>query len=480
MSKIKIGVTGLHQSGKSLLINCLFGRNISKVGDGNSTTHTVIKYSFSKDESIIYQERDCGIQEEADISAIHDLCTNKNIDLIQVQLDHPLLKEYIVYDLPGSGYNAEDNATMAKALDELDYAILIATNMREITSASSFYADTLSLLKRKEIPYYFFLNCVKTEYWSPRSQNNRKLLESDLELLHNYEPISLGEAPIINLMWYWCSIANEDDALFKVYKEQIIDDFERRKKSYNLEILRTASHFDLVELIFSRENQCRLELKKALKEQLSRIKDELCPVGTIQTFAFSRIPNDGWLECDGREVDVADYPELFSAIGFTFGGNDSDKFKLPDLRGCFLRGWDHSAGTDSGRQFGSFQDDCLQEHGHIFETESQSTEKEGYHKHSVYTEYHEVSGLGMTSSNWVNDGYGSSYSAKGTSFSGEHSHRLPSMSVKGVQAINGDNIKVDVKETRPKNVAMLFCIKAKNGSATSTKTAYSKSHMPRL
>ncbi len=41
----------------------------------------------------------------------------------------------------------------------------------------------------------------------------------------------------------------------------------------------------------------------------------------------------GWLICDGRSLNRADYPELFQVIGTSFGSLDAHTFKLPDFRG---------------------------------------------------------------------------------------------------------------------------------------------------
>ena len=41
----------------------------------------------------------------------------------------------------------------------------------------------------------------------------------------------------------------------------------------------------------------------------------------------------GTLECDGANVLVADYPDLYALIGTTFGGSAPTDFDLPDLRG---------------------------------------------------------------------------------------------------------------------------------------------------
>lgn len=67
-------------------------------------------------------------------------------------------------------------------------------------------------------------------------------------------------------------------------------------------------------------------------------KSICAPVGEIFFFAKSTPPEHA-LACDGAAVSRAAYPELFGAIGTTFGAGDgSTTFNLPDLRGRFIRG----------------------------------------------------------------------------------------------------------------------------------------------
>lgn len=88
------------------------------------------------------------------------------------------------------------------------------------------------------------------------------------------------------------------------------------------------------------------------------------PPGIILPYAAST-PPAGFLECDGAAISRTTYAALYAAIGTTFGvGDGSTTFNKPDLRGYFLRGWDHGRGVDPGRAFGSVQGDAFGAHNH--------------------------------------------------------------------------------------------------------------------
>ncbi|MDT8706385.1 phage tail protein [Klebsiella pneumoniae] len=70
------------------------------------------------------------------------------------------------------------------------------------------------------------------------------------------------------------------------------------------------------------------------------------PVGVPVPWPLSTPPT-GWLKCNGAAFSATDYPQL--AKVFT-------AFKLPDLRGEFIRGWDDGRGVDSGRALLSSQE----------------------------------------------------------------------------------------------------------------------------
>ncbi|MES7593418.1 phage tail protein, partial [Cutibacterium acnes] len=67
-------------------------------------------------------------------------------------------------------------------------------------------------------------------------------------------------------------------------------------------------------------------------------------------------PPPGWLQCNGAAVSRVSFAHLFSAIGTAYGSGDgTTTFNVPDLRGEFVRGWDAGRGVDAGRTLGSKQ-----------------------------------------------------------------------------------------------------------------------------
>ncbi|MBH3360375.1 phage tail protein [Pseudomonas guariconensis] len=101
-------------------------------------------------------------------------------------------------------------------------------------------------------------------------------------------------------------------------------------------------------------NQGQIDIG-ALVEELTALRSST-PVGAILPFPKAQVPA-GYLELDGSVQSAAAYPDLAAYLGTTYntGGEPEGYFRLPDYRGEFLRGWDHGRGIDAGRTLGSSQ-----------------------------------------------------------------------------------------------------------------------------
>ena len=104
-------------------------------------------------------------------------------------------------------------------------------------------------------------------------------------------------------------------------------------------IFRTAKFSDTGE--FGWSDFAQVLTNKQIENRLNSIRGD--EPGTIKEWGglIAKIPSD-YMLCDGRELSVDDYPELFNNIGVTYGGNGTNSFRIPDCRGRFTVGYDNS------------------------------------------------------------------------------------------------------------------------------------------
>ena len=209
------------------------------------------------------------------------------------------------------------------------------------------------------------------------------------------------------------------------------------------------------------------ELISFLQKEIEKQVSGLTPIGAIQAFAMNEAPED-WLACDGTEYNITETTQkLFDVIGNTFGGDGHKTFCVPDLRGRFVRGWDMDGNIDPERELGSSQDDAMQGHSHSVDSSKITIQSSGKHTHTTYASKYSVHDTTLFSSHvdvikWLadaDDADDADDSAK-TSSAGSHKHKIKIASNFFADMINSKYGQVRCNtETRPKNVALLYCIK---------------------
>jgi microcystin-dependent protein len=140
----------------------------------------------------------------------------------------------------------------------------------------------------------------------------------------------------------------------------------------------------------------------------------LLPAGAVMPFAMNSAPS-GWLAADGAAVSRTTYATLFAAISTTHGvGDGSTTFNLPDLRGIFVRGSGSQtiSGTTYSGTFAAKQQDELKSHDHQYTRYAQLITRVGGGDNNIWA------------------------------------------STAGVQTSSTGGT-----ETRPANIALLYCIK---------------------
>ena len=95
---------------------------------------------------------------------------------------------------------------------------------------------------------------------------------------------------------------------------------------------------------------------RQLANRTAYLKARMVPTGSLIIWPTST-PPAGYLECDGSALSRTTYAALFAVLGTTYNKatDATDKFRVPDLRGEFVRGWDHGRSADKDRAIGTTQ-----------------------------------------------------------------------------------------------------------------------------
>lgn len=257
--------------------------------------------------------------------------------------------------------------------------------------------------QRKSI---FVYNPTKNE-WNFQSINDVTINGKSVLKMGDYGIGSLTGAPMTNpderLLSGWYATSTSDYPEFSRNDSATLVVYGTNNASYYVEQLVVAE--SETPKIFSR---CATKTgKKSWFETITTANiNNYIPVGVPLPWPTNK-PPAGWFECNGSTFDKNQFPRLASAY---------PSGRLPDLRSEFIRGWDDGRGVDSGRAILSHQDCMIQSHNH------------------------------STPIRLVNeDGVGNPWGSGGDKYEGDYIFNTN---------YTGGN------ETRPRNVAFMYIVKA--------------------
>ena len=220
------------------------------------------------------------------------------------------------------------------------------------------------------------------------------------------------------------------DSIQKIIRDSAASD----KQAGVMKVLNVLNSMDTLSALSAAQG-------KALNDAIAQLNtlltgytaNSFCPSGMIMPFAADYAPA-GWLKANGAAVSRTVYAKLFAAVGTRFGAGDGySTFNLPDLRGEFPRFWDDGRGIDIGRVLGSFQSDAVQKWEAVFTYQRAQVHGVEKREGAFMLESEHDRGTALEGSSWATS----------------HAHIGPSV----------NNAARTAPETRPRNIALLACIK---------------------
>ena len=174
------------------------------------------------------------------------------------------------------------------------------------------------------------------------------------------------------------------------------------------------------------------------------------PIGSVFCIAHTSVPS-GYLECNGNSLPngtgtvqgvTANFAPLRALIGSS----------LPDLRGEFVRGYDHGRGVDSGRSMLEPQSSQFGQHNHNVSASSSSSVSDPGHNHRVRVGTSGTGGGNVSDRDSQNPG---------NFVSNQIENANTNISVSTSTSISQSNRggTDNSSETRPRSIAMMYIIK---------------------
>lgn len=124
-----------------------------------------------------------------------------------------------------------------------------------------------------------------------------------------------------------------------------MDELEQRVGNVEKKVSSSENKMSLIETEINKVNE-NINAVNANVESVGEQVAQWVLIGEIKQYLGATIP-DKYLLCNGQEIAVADYPELYAVIGSlpACQSNTDGMFKVPDLNGRFLQGANGNLGT---------------------------------------------------------------------------------------------------------------------------------------
>ncbi|MFI3297846.1 MAG: dynamin family protein [bacterium] len=260
-NKLQVGIIGSFQIGKSTFVNCLLDDKVAKTGGmGVSVTSISTRYVFGPIQGVKYMSNGRAVK----TCRLHEFLQDENIasgvDEVVVSLWKPILKDIDIVDTPGFNANDKDTKTTNKAIEKLDFIIVLLNN-RALNTLEEVMIDHLRIIGK---PFIVIVNCINNggAMWDPNSKVNEPILTQITNRIEaiGASPLKINKNSIhsCNLIWHWYASEHylNDEPMFVTQIESQINFFEKvllKSQDIDCDKLAKNSNFSQIRDLFAND-----------------------------------------------------------------------------------------------------------------------------------------------------------------------------------------------------------------------------------
>ena len=264
----------------------------------------------------------------------------KRIVLIDMSTDEPVVTK---------------DVTLSKTYGKvIDVIILPNGNIKILTEGEPFGKTIDLILNYTEKTF----DIQETEVISEETKNIQKMFVSDIGEIYAEQGESADTLYIAGLIYDTSIKVHTVNGDKTIPTLDGMDELETRVQSIEKKVSSSENKMSLIETEINEVNKNIADVNANVESVGEQIAQWVL-VGEVKQYFGATIP-DKYLLCNGQEIAQADYPELYAVIGSLecCQSENEGMFKVPDLRGEFLRGAgvNSHAGQGNGGELGEHQD----------------------------------------------------------------------------------------------------------------------------
>ena len=234
------------------------------------------------------------------------------------------------------------DVTLSKTYGKvIDVIILSNGNIKILTEGEPF-GKTIDLILDYSTNSF---DVQETEAISEETKNIQKMFVSDIGEIYAEQGESADTLYVAGITYDTSIKVHTVNGDKTIPTLDGMDELETRVQNIEKKVSSSENEMSLIETEINKVN-ANIDAVNANVESVGEQVAQWVLIGEVKQYLGATIP-DKYLLCNGQEIAIADYPELYAVIGSlpACQSDTNGMFKVPDLQGRFLQGANGNLGT---------------------------------------------------------------------------------------------------------------------------------------